>query len=414
MYGSSDLGYQGTLKRLTANQRESNTARTAAHKAAQTETFMTGLEAKTNTVSQAACINELVWLIKRHPRELRRRLASGNLTAAEEKEIRHRLKKIADDKQIPFVIAVDRWTPGMMGRAAAAVKRHDDLGYDSMFLGDCAAVVDLVGTKDRTSACIAQHWLHDDFPERKGKFEDKNKARAALADEIEKAGYGRQLCFVDASVTDFTRFDWEEAEKVSVECDAVVIVCVASKAAATLPAVEQRKRSASSELALQPSKRQRAEAELKKKRDSERKFPCLDQPEDSLARPRAHLRAQQIKKAAAAAAAQPTLTQQLYRDIKGMLEDSADGSWNNIRKHQVDKLTAKVGELSQETQLTAQQTVRLKDARAVLAAGGPYVSDTEGESDSDSDSEEDDGHHWRCCKERCVCQFSSGIGAQLA
>jgi hypothetical protein len=390
MYGSSDLGYQGTLKRLTANQRESNTARTAAHKAAQTETFMTGLEAKTNTVSQAACINELVGLIKTHPR----------LTE--------------NDKQIPFVIAVDRWTPGMMGRAAAAVKRHDDLGYDSMFLGYCAAVVDLVGTKDRTSACIAQHWLHDDFPERKGKFEDKNKARAALADEIEKAGYGRQLCFVDASVTDFTRFDWEEAEKVSVECDAVVIVCVASKAAATLPAVEQRKRSASSELALQPSKRQRAEAELKKKRDSERKFPCLDQPEDSLARPRAHLRAQQIKKAAAAAAAQPTLTQQLYRDIKGMLEDPADGSWHNIRKRQVDKLSAKVGELSQETQLTAQQTVRLKKARAVLGAGGPYVSDTEGESDSDSDSEEDDGHHWRCCKERCVCQFSSGIGAQLA
>ena len=114
MYGSSDPGYQGTLQALTAKQRESNTARTAAHKAAQTETFMTGLEAKTNTVSQAACINELVWLIKRHPRELRRRLASGNLTAAEEKEIRERLKKIADDKQLPFVIAVDRWTPGML------------------------------------------------------------------------------------------------------------------------------------------------------------------------------------------------------------------------------------------------------------------------------------------------------------
>ena len=128
MYGSSDLGYQGTLKRLTANQRESNTARTAAHKAAQTETFMTGLEAKTNTVSQAACINELVGLIKEHPR----------LTE--------------NDKQLPFVIAVDRWTPGMMGRAAAAVKRHDDLGYDSMFLGDCAAVVDLCGTLARRVA----------------------------------------------------------------------------------------------------------------------------------------------------------------------------------------------------------------------------------------------------------------------
>ena len=65
----------------------------------------------------------------------------------------------------------------------------------------------------------------------------------------------------------------------------------------------------------------------------------------------------------------------------------------------------------------------VKDSRsphehAVLAAGGPYVSDTEGESDSDSDSESEiereGGHHWRCCKERCVCQYSSGIGAEVA
>ena len=111
MYGSSDPGYQGTLQALTAKQRESNTARTAAHEAAQTEAFMTGFEAKTNTVGQAACINELVGLIKTHPR----------LTE--------------NDKQIPFVIAVDRWSPGMMGRAAAAVESHDDLGYASMFLG---------------------------------------------------------------------------------------------------------------------------------------------------------------------------------------------------------------------------------------------------------------------------------------
>jgi len=393
MYGSSDPGYQGTLKRLTAQQQEWNAAATAAHKAAQTKAFMEGHEAKNNTADQAACIDELLWLMQKHPR----------LTE--------------NDRQLPFVIAVDRWSPGMMGRAAAAVESHDDLGYASMFLGDCTAVVDLVGTKDRTSACIAQHWLHDDFPERKGKFEDKNKAREALADEIKRAGYGRQLCFVDASVTDFTIFDWEEAENVSLECDAVVIVSVKSKAAATLPAVKKRKQSASSQLALQPSKRQQVEAELKQKRDSERKFPCLDQPEDSLARRRAHqaqARAQEVKKAAAAAAAQPTLTQQLYREIRGMLEDPADGSWNNIRKRQVDKLTAKVGELSKETQLTAQQTVWLKEARAVLAAGGPYVSDTEGESGSESDSEEDDGHHWRCCNERCVCQFSSGIGAQVA
>ena len=109
------------------------------------------------------------------------------------------------------------------------------------------------------------------------------------------------------------------------------------------------------------------EADLKRKRSSETVFPCLDQPEDSLARPRAHLRAQQAKAAAAAVPAEEqTLTQQLYREIKGMLEDPADSSWNNIRKRQVDKLSAKVRELSKETQLTAQQTVWLKDARVVL------------------------------------------------
>ena len=70
--------------------------------------------------------------------------------------------------------------------------------------------------------------------------------------------------------------------------------------------------------------------------------------------------------AAAVPAEEETLTQQLYREIKGMLEDPADGSWNNIRKRQVDKLSTKVGELSKETQLTAQQTVWLKDARVVL------------------------------------------------
>ena len=298
MYGPSDAGYQARLKKLTAQQQEWNATATAAHEAAQTELFKTGVAAKNNTADQTACIGKL-------------------------------LSDIQQNKELPLVLAVRRWTSGMMGRAAKAVHSH---GYGIVFLGDCAEVVDLAGTKNRTSVCIAQHWLRA-FPDRKGQFKQKRDARDVLAEETV--------------------------------------------------------------------------------------FPCLNQPEDSLARPRAHLRAQQAKAAAVAVPAEEqTLTQQLYREIKGMLEDPADGSWNNIRKRQVDKLSAKVGELSQETQLTAQQAVWLKYARAVLAAGGPYVSDTEGESDSDSDSESEiereGGHHWRCCKERCVCQYSSGIGAEVA
>ena len=37
MYGSSDAGYQAKLKKLTAQQRKSNAAATAAHKADQTD-----------------------------------------------------------------------------------------------------------------------------------------------------------------------------------------------------------------------------------------------------------------------------------------------------------------------------------------------------------------------------------------
>ena len=330
MYGPSDAGYQARLKKLTAQQQEWNATATAAHEAAQTELFKTGVAAKNNTADQTACIGKL-------------------------------LSDIQQNKELPLVLAVRRWTSGMMGRAAKAVHSH---GYGIVFLGDCAEVVDLAGTKNRTSVCIAQHWLRGAFPDRKGQFKQKRDARDALAEEIKKKQLGRQVCFIDASVIGFSRYDWEEAEKVSIECDAVIVVSVDSQATATLPAVKKRKprksERATQPSSSQPSVRQRAEADLKRKRSSETVFPCLNQPEDSLARPRAHLRAQQAKAAAAAVPAEAkTLTQQLYQEIKAMLEDPADGSWNNIRKRQVDKLSAKVGELSQETQLTAQQTVRL-------------------------------------------------------
>ena len=54
MYGSSDAGYQARLKELTAKQQERNAARTAAHEAAQTELFKTGVAAAEEADAAAA------------------------------------------------------------------------------------------------------------------------------------------------------------------------------------------------------------------------------------------------------------------------------------------------------------------------------------------------------------------------
>ena len=230
MYGCSDAGYQARLKKLTAQQQEWNATATAAHEAAQTELFKKGVAAKNNTADQTACIGKL-------------------------------LSDIQQNKELPLVLAVRRWTSGMMGRAAKAVHSH---GYGIVFLGDCAEVVDLAGTKNRTSVCIAQHWLHGAFPDRKGQFKQKRDARDALAEEIKTARLGRQVCFIDASVIGFSRYDWEEAQKVSAECDAVIVVSVDSQATATLPAVKKRKprksERATQPSSSQPSVRQRAVA----------------------------------------------------------------------------------------------------------------------------------------------------------
>ena len=102
----------------------------------------------------------------------------------------------------------------------------------------------------------------------------------------------RYLIFVDATELQLSRYDWEEAEKVSVECDAIVVVSVGSKV------------------------------------DAPRGILCLDPPAESTARPRAHLRAMQT----AAAAEPPALTevqQQIYEDIKRMIR--SEDFWEKLR-----------------------------------------------------------------------------------
>ena len=133
MYGTSDPGYQKTLRRLTDEEIKANTAATAAHRAAAVKLFMNGVKARVSTDEQKACTAELRFLLINQPQQ--------------------------------GVIAVHGWSAGMMGRAAKAA--NDDLRYGVMFLGDCANVSNLDGAKSRTSACIAQHWLQYDFPKRR-------------------------------------------------------------------------------------------------------------------------------------------------------------------------------------------------------------------------------------------------------
>jgi hypothetical protein len=341
MYGTSDPGYQKTLRRLTDEEIKANTAATAAHYAAAVKLFMNGVKARVSTDEQKACTAELLWLVKQQ-------------------------------QQQQGVIAVHGWSPGMMGRAAKAA--NDDLGYGVVFLGDCAKVSNLDGAKSRTSACIAQHWLQHGFPERmrRGDYNDKKKARAALKQELQGARY---LCFVDATELKLTRYDWEEAQKVSAECATVVVVSVGCKA------------------------------------DVPDGVPCLAPPAGSTARPRAHLRGMQV----AAAARPPPLTEvqpQIYTSIKKLIhpEDGReDPFWEELRKRKLKDLSALVGKLEKhEPKLNPEQMQRLKKARTVIEEGGAYVSDTESEGE---ELYREDGHYWRCCEMRCVCPNSTGIGA---
>ena len=87
------------------------------------------------------------------------------------------------DTKLPMVIAVHGWSASMMGRAGKAV--NDQLSYGVVFLGDCAQVSNLSGTKSRTSVCLAQHLLRYEFPKRleRGEYKEKTDARAALKEE---------------------------------------------------------------------------------------------------------------------------------------------------------------------------------------------------------------------------------------
>ena len=66
MYGTSDPGYQKTLRRLTDEEIKANTAATAAHYAAAVKLFMNGVKARVGTGEQVECTAELLWLVKQH------------------------------------------------------------------------------------------------------------------------------------------------------------------------------------------------------------------------------------------------------------------------------------------------------------------------------------------------------------
>ena len=67
MYGTSDPGYQKTLRRLTDEEIKANTVATAAHRAAEVKLFMDGVEARVGTGEQVECTAELLRLVKQHP-----------------------------------------------------------------------------------------------------------------------------------------------------------------------------------------------------------------------------------------------------------------------------------------------------------------------------------------------------------
>ena len=185
---------------------------------------------------------------------------------------------------------------------------------------------------------------------------------------------------MDATELKLTRYDWEEAQKVSAECATVVVVSVGCKA------------------------------------DVPDGVPCLAPPAGSTARPRAHLRARQV----AAKSALTELQRQLCEDIKKILANPEDDCLDNIRKRKLDDFSALVSELGKhEHKLNPEQRQRLKKARTVIEEGGPYVSDTESEDEEQAELcrpagaplYREDGHYWRCCDMRCVCPNSTGIGA---
>ena len=354
MYGMSDAGYQGKLKLLTKRQRALNDQVNADRRKNDAALFVQGTEATDNTTSQAACCKELLFLIQHHPR------VKG------------------DKKPLPIVIAVEQWSAGMMGRAAKAV--NETLGYGAVYLGDCAEVVDLKlsrGRPDGASANIAQHWLRYEFPERmeRGEYKDKQNARAALAQENSRANLGRQLCFVNATEVGLKNHDWLEVQHISLQCDAVMVVAVKCQAEALV------------------------------------KVPFLCAPEESTARPRANLNKLQRQ--------QEGGRRLLERERKTILDIINDPVWQDkTRLRKLDRMRELVDQLEgirrkNPAELSEGQHEMLQTARKVLEEGGPYVSDSEEDVDQEPPDGlyREDGHHWRCTEERCLCFDSTNIGS---
>ena len=361
MFGTSDAGNQATLRKLEISERERLAGVATAHWQAAGKRFVKGHAAspESNTLGQAASGAELAALLERAD-------ATG-----------------------PVVIAVAGWSQETMGIATRIV------GCGAVTLGDCAEVNAQNG-KHRTAACIAQHWLRYVFPARirpawtkactaacktpcetaghdplrRAAYPDKAKAREALADELRKQGYGRQLCFVDASALPLTVHDWWEATTISQTCGAVVIVSVSCPG------------------------------------DAPEGVPLLPAPVRQRARPRA------------AVAGAPGLN----ADLLGMLREL-------VREDPMQKIQALLSEAQTlQCEPSAAQHRVLKTARTMVEERGDYVSNSEDEDEDDDHLSEPEyfgrhklpryyvsgpfkGHHENCDATRCMCSDSTAIGA---
>lgn len=364
MYGTSDAGYQGQLRRLTNAQEASNKQVDMERYKSMEALFTEGTEATENSAEQAACIKELCWLIKK-----------GHTT-----------------------IAVQQWSEQMMGRAAMAANQVHE--YGAVYVGDCAQVADLHLNRGRPqgSAYIAQHWLRCQFHERsqQGSYADKGHARKVLAQEIRQGGWGRMLCFLDAATLRFQDYDWAEAKHIASACDAIVIVSVKCRdeAPTDVPYL-----AAPEEQLARPRKHlKRALAEVVQNEQSQSAEPEeAPKPKRQLT-PLEHEVVETLSDPAAMHRITKPRRQEQLVTMRRLLDDlEYRGRYSGVRR-----------------QLPPRAKELLRVGRAMLEEGGDYVSDSEEENEAGEDTcapVQLPGHHWRCCEHRCVCVNSSAVGS---
>ena len=359
MYGMSDAGYQSTLRKLTVAQKASNEQASAAQYKSAEQRFMDGTDAAL-TPGQRICAAQLRPLV-----------APG---------------------QEPKVVAVVEWSEHTMGRVARAI--WSEYGYGAVYVGDCAQVIDLQMSRGRKgSAHIAREMLRQQFPERSRQhaYNDKAHARMVLNQEIQAAGNGRQLCFLDAATVPFQDCDWLEAAHIATACDAILIVSVKSVAHAPDGA------------------------------------PVLPAPQEQTARPRENIK-RVLAESVQPEPVQPEPVQPkrqltpLCHEILAILNDPVAmrritephrlAALSTLR-HKLDELEYCGRYSGVRRQLPPQARELLRKGRAILEEGGDYVSDSEeDEAGEDTcDPVQLPGHHWRCCEHRCVCVNSSAVGS---